>query len=107
MLKQPNRYTQIIEKIFFDRYKEGDTEVVFKRSDIEDTAKALGIILLKNIGDTIYSFRFRVHMPEKILAKAKEGYTWVIRIGESTIFNCFSALSGDRPQFHDSGYKNS
>jgi hypothetical protein len=29
-----NRYTQIIERIFLDRYQEGQREVIFEREDI-------------------------------------------------------------------------
>ena len=41
-----NRYSSIIEKIFFLHYQEGDREVEFKRTDIEIVAKELGIKLL-------------------------------------------------------------
>ncbi len=44
-----NLYKILIEKIFFDRYASGATEVPFERSDIEDTARAMGVALPKNI----------------------------------------------------------
>lgn len=50
-----NRYTQIIEKLFFNHYQEGANEVVFERSEMEDIASKLGIKLPKNIGDVIYA----------------------------------------------------
>jgi hypothetical protein len=56
--KAKNRYDQLIEKIFLDRYTAGATEVPFERTALEITAKELGIILPKNPGDVIYSRRF-------------------------------------------------
>ena len=54
-----NRYVQIIDAIFFKYYSEGATKVPFQRSDIIEAAKKLGIKLPKNVGDVIYSFRYR------------------------------------------------
>jgi hypothetical protein len=33
-MNRPNRYTQIIERIFFEHYQEGADEVCFERGDI-------------------------------------------------------------------------
>ena len=76
----PNRYTQILEKIFFAHYKKGDALVAFAREEIEHAATELGIKLPKNLGDLIYSFRFRTELPASILAVAPEGKTWVIKL---------------------------
>lgn len=73
------RYNQIIEQIFFSYYTEGSREIQFKRSDIELAASNLGIELPKNLGDVIYSFRYRATLPESIRAKAPEGEGWIIR----------------------------
>lgn len=73
------RYTQIIERIFSDNYAEGDREVPFERSDIERVAAELGIQLPKNLGDVVYSFRYRATLPASIRAKAPEGAVWIIR----------------------------
>ena len=59
MAKAPNRYAALIGKIFSDRYKDGDTELEFAREDIEHAASELEITLPKNLGDVLYSFRFR------------------------------------------------
>lgn len=74
-----NRYAQIIERIFFSRYVEGAREVAFEREEIERVAQELGIRLPKNLGDVIYSFRYRVALPESIRAKTPEGEEWIIR----------------------------
>lgn len=73
-----NRYVQLIEKIFFDRYAKGETEIGFARSDLEKAAASLGIDLPKNLGDMIYSFRYRIEFPEKILMTQPEGMQWVV-----------------------------
>jgi len=75
----PNRYAQIIERIFFSHYHEGTREVLFERGDIERVARELRIKLPKNIGDVIYSFRYRVTLPESVRARAPQGEEWIIR----------------------------
>ena len=79
MATEKNRYTQIIESIFFKYHRDGATEVPFDRSDIVQSAEDLGIKLPKNLGDVLYSFRYRVELPTTITAKAPEGYEWIIR----------------------------
>jgi hypothetical protein len=76
---EQNRYSAIIEAIFFDSYKKGTTEVQFAREDIEHVAKRLGIKLPKNLGDLIYSFRHRTNLPERIVQTATTGREWIIR----------------------------
>ena len=41
--KKLNRYAKLIESIFLGGYKEGASEVLFKREDLEDAARDLGI----------------------------------------------------------------
>ena len=77
--KTPNRYTRLIETIFHSHYKPGAVEVDFERNEIESTARKLGITLPKNLGDLIYSFRFRVPLPDSIRSLVPEGKEWIIR----------------------------
>ncbi len=74
-----NRYSQIIEKIFFSHYKNGLLEFVFDRTEIVKYATQLGIELPKNLGDLIYTFRYRGELPESIKKKAPKGKTWIIK----------------------------
>ena len=78
-MAQVNRYTKIIEKIFLSGYKKGDREIHFDRTDIEKVAKELDIPLPKNLGDVIYSFRYRVPLPRTIQRYAPKGEEWIIR----------------------------
>ena len=73
-----NRYEAIIESIFIKNYSGGDVSVDFSREEFEETAKILGIKLPKNIGDVIYSFRYRNDLPSSISHTAPEGKEWVI-----------------------------
>lgn len=79
MTPKKNRYSAILEKLFSTNYRPGAIKVEFKRTDIENVAKALKINLPKNLGDLIYSFRYRVALPESIQSKAPKGQTWIIR----------------------------
>lgn len=74
-----NRYTQLIESIFAQYYTNGLEQIDFKRSDLEETAERLNIKLPKNLGDVIYSFKFRASLPESITSKAPYGKEWVIK----------------------------
>lgn len=51
----------------------------FVRDDIVLFASKLSIDLPKNLGDVIYSFRYRASLPDSILREAPEGDTWIIR----------------------------
>ena len=74
-----NRYSQIIERIFSKYYGEGIDVFEFTRKDIEQAAAELSIDRPKNLGDVVYSFRYRANLPQSIRAKAREGNEWIIR----------------------------
>jgi hypothetical protein len=74
-----NLYSLIIEKVFFAHYKPGMKEVEFQRDDIAKFAKKLKVDLPKNLGDLVYSFRYRTELPETIRACAGKGEIWIIR----------------------------
>lgn len=71
-------YTSILERIFHSKYKKGMEEVPFEREEIILFGSQLGFSP-KNVGDLIYSFRYRRKLPESIRATADEGRIWVIR----------------------------
>lgn len=74
-----SRYAKIIERVFLDAYAEGDTEVEFERDDLFRAADELGVTRPRNIGDVVYSFRYRRALPESVQAAAPEGKAWIIR----------------------------
>jgi hypothetical protein len=87
-----NRYGQIIERIFLARYREGVREVAFVREDLITAARELGISTPKNIGDVVYSFRYRNNLPESVCRKAPPGTTWIIRSQGQALY-CFVAVT--------------
>jgi len=54
--RKPNRYSAIIGRIFKNHYKPGKTQFAFSRDEFVEIAKSLGIVLPKNLGDTILFF---------------------------------------------------
>jgi hypothetical protein len=78
-MKRKNRYSAIIEHIFNSKYGEGLREIEFLRDELTVVARKLRIKLPKNLGDLIYSFRYRADLPEAIRKHAGTGETWIIR----------------------------
>lgn len=78
--KRPNRYSAIIGTIFKNHYKPGDTQFEFSRNEFVEIARSLSIALPKNLGDAIYSFRFRTALPPEIIATATQGMEWGIEL---------------------------
>jgi hypothetical protein len=78
-MKSKNRYAAIIERIFASKFKEGMRELDFAREEIETVARQLRIKLPKNLGDLVYSFRYRANLPESIQKAAAVGEVWIIR----------------------------
>ena len=78
-MKPKNRYAAIIERIFKSRFKPGMTELEFQRDEMVSIARKLRIDLPKNLGDLVYSFRYRSAFPKSIQAESTPGKTWIIR----------------------------
>ena len=78
-MARKNRYSAIIEAIFHGRYEAGADSVEFHRDQITAAALSLGIAPPRNLGDVIYTFRYRQSLPTSIRATAPKGKTWIIR----------------------------
>jgi hypothetical protein len=72
------RYAQMIERVFLDGYKRGAHSVEFTRPQLTAVAEKLKIALPKNLGDTLYTFRYRVGLPQTILDRQPAGLEWAI-----------------------------
>ena len=70
-------YRKIIVDIFKRNYK-GGKEFEFGREDIAGAAQRCGIEPPKNLGDVIYSFRYRQPLPQEILDTQPPGQHWLI-----------------------------
>lgn len=78
-VKEANRYAQILEHIFAKNFDPASATIQFEREEIFAAANELGIDVPKNVGDIIYSFRYRNEMPAAIAAAAPSGKVWVIK----------------------------
>ena len=73
------QYSQIIAHVFKQNYRRGAKEVIFDREEIVDAAAKLGLPRPKNVGDVVYSFRFRKAFPDLIKKTAPKGLAWILR----------------------------
>jgi hypothetical protein len=78
--RKPNRYQAIIQTIFDRHYKPGAKQFEFTREEFVQIAKGLRIELPKNLGDLLYSFRFRSILPKAIIATAGKDREWIIEL---------------------------
>lgn len=76
--RQPNRYQAIISQVFANHHKIGLNEFEFTRDEFVAIAEGLKIALPKNVGDVIYSFRYRNELPESIRQTATGDLEWII-----------------------------
>ncbi len=92
-------YAALIERLFLARWSAGLKQVQFHRSDIEAVATELGVTLPKNLGDLIYSFRFRRALPAAVVQTAPAGSEWIIELsGGSTYRFRLAPVSRITPQ---------
>ncbi|HEV55966.1 MAG TPA: endonuclease [Phycisphaerales bacterium] len=73
-----NRYERLIEAIFFHHYEPGCTRFTFEREELERFAAELNIRLPKNLGDVVYTFRYRSELPVRVSETCLKGMTWYI-----------------------------
>lgn len=73
-----NRYAEIVGEVFRRNYKAGSRNVVFEREEFVAAAQERGVELPKNLGDAIYSFKYRTPLPSSILETAPKGFEWGI-----------------------------
>lgn len=76
----PSLYDKVIEELFFRHHEEGLAEFVFDRGEFEEVVVALGLRAPKNLGDVLYSYRFRKPLPSKVRATASGDREWVIEL---------------------------
>ena len=73
------KYDSIILAIFTDLYSEGVTSIPFERDAIIEKSRTLGLEPPKNLGDLVYSYKYRNKLPEGIRNTAPNGYYWRIK----------------------------
>ena len=78
-MSQSSTYAAIIEEIFVSKFEKGMTRVDFERSDIAAAAERRGVRHPSNLGDVVYSARYRGSIPESVQSTAAPGHEWIIR----------------------------
>ena len=73
-----SNYAQVIEHVFFVHFKKGMKEFSFSRDEITNAVEELKIPRPKNIGDVVYSFRYRKGLPASIAKTQPSGHEWII-----------------------------
>lgn len=87
MAKQKsNRYGRLLTAIFQAHYRKGLTKFTFKREEFETAAKKLKIEPIKNLGDLLYTYRYRRPLPEEIASTARKNYEWVIELAGRALY---------------------
>ncbi|MCY3962121.1 MAG: hypothetical protein OXG34_10745 [bacterium] len=77
---------RIIAKIFADRFKPGLYEVAFRREELVAAAEALGEPRPKNLGDVVYSLRYRVPLPDSVREASPPNTEWAIFPGGNAVY---------------------
>ena len=90
-----SRYDKLIIEIFRRKYKDGMESIQFDREEFASVANDSGIKIPKNLGDIIYSYRFRTELPDEITRRAPVGKEWVIK-AKGTAKYVFEAVSAAR-----------
>lgn len=76
--KRISAYRVIIEDIFARYHKSGASDFEFDREEIGATATRLKVKVPKNLGDVIYSYRYRRELPKSILDTQPKDLYWLI-----------------------------
>lgn len=74
----PSKYDQVIGKVFFNNFSESMSKVPFDREELAQACRDLNISRIKNLGDIVYSYRFRRDLPKAINDTAPSDHEWII-----------------------------
>jgi len=76
--KKANRYQALLTRIFSNHFRPKLKEFEFERDEIVQVGEELNITLPKNLGDVVYSQRYRAEWPPEIKTTLSEGTDWII-----------------------------
>ena len=83
--KKKSAYSEVIVRVFRDHYSPALNRFTFSREELAKAVRQLGLLIegdaevvAKNLGDIVYSFRFRRDFPKEIKATAPRGKMWII-----------------------------
>lgn len=86
-------YDQVLEIVFAEAFSKDSTNVVVSRPRLDEVARELGVSI-KNLGDVIYSKRYRSPMPPGIVARATPGHEWIIEGAGDGLYRFILRKSG-------------
>lgn len=72
------QYVPIIVHVFQKYWAKDIEEFEFHRDELVNAAESVGVERPDNLGDVIYSFRYRRELPAEILQTAPTGKAWII-----------------------------
>lgn len=72
------QYVSIIVHIFQKHWTKGTEEFEFHRDEMVEAAAALGVGRPDNLGDVIYTFKFRKELPAAISETAPKKKSWIL-----------------------------
>jgi hypothetical protein len=75
---QTTQYSSIIAHIFRSHWTKELEEFEFHRDEMVAAAESEGVDRPDNLGDVIYSFKFRRDLPAEVLKTAPKGKSWII-----------------------------
>lgn len=76
--QKTSAYSAIVAHIFFNGYKPGVKKIPFTRDEIITAAGKLGVSLPKNLGDVMYSYRYRKALPPEVIETQPDDFEWII-----------------------------
>jgi len=78
-------YDKIILRVFMSHFDAATPEFSFLRTELADAATAVGVTVPKNLGDIVYTYRYRRQLPRPIRTKEPPGMSYRIRgVGTAT-----------------------
>src|SRR6266404_134413 len=74
------RYDAVVSELFRRHYKPKSNSFDFERAELLDIIQALKLVSIKNLGDILYTYRFRREFPSSITETATPGLEWAIKL---------------------------
>ncbi|WP_066379379.1 endonuclease [Anabaena sp. CA = ATCC 33047] len=84
-LNKENIYNSVILEMFRKHYHPGIVSFEFTRSEMEEVGERLNLDP-KNLGDVIYSFRFRRPLPKEITDTEPQDLQWIIELAGRAVY---------------------
>jgi hypothetical protein len=74
------RYDAVVSELFRRHFKSGSKSFDFERIELDEIIRKLNLVSIKNIGDIIYTYRFRREFPISIRKTERSGLEWAIKL---------------------------